>query len=112
MTEPKLSMKVGPKAVTFVVSDEHEQTSIPVERDAPQEVIVQRLQRVLARMNAAPLWPSEEDLAHAMGLKPSPRPSSKASTRSGWAAVVGDTKPELPSRLRGDYEEIPPEESA
>ncbi|MDT0442332.1 hypothetical protein [Streptomyces johnsoniae] len=107
MTE--LTMKPGRDRVTFTVSDQDSETRVVLRVGDDRETLIRKLRHVLQVTSAPPPGlPSELELMKRIGLE-----QEEAAVTTGWAALAeAASKPELPPRLRGEYEELPPGESA
>lgn len=102
-----LVMRTAKGAVSFEWSDEDAETVVKIEPTDADEVMVRKLKRVIAL--AAGEQP--QPLPVVESFPPEPRALISAEpvqTGNGWAAAFAP--PEVPERLQGEVELIPPGE--
>lgn len=107
-----LVMKTYSKGVArFEWSDDEAETLITVESTDPEQVIIRKLKRVIALAEGGQPLPQRvpgQALAAAQEAFPAPEPV----TGNGWATYRPTALPEVPARLQGEVELIPPGEQS
>jgi hypothetical protein len=107
-----LHLKPGAKAARFEYTDGSMEVSWTVDASLADDELVERLRSIVAFMDAQtgkePLPQRIPGMALGMAQTAHPPMQEAApAVGNGWAAMAA---PELPDRLKGEVEMIPPEE--
>lgn len=104
-----LHLKPSSKAAKFEYADGRMTVSWDVDASLADDELVEELRRIVAFYDAQT---GKEPLPQripgmALGMAQTAHPPMQPTVGNGWAAMAA---PELPDRLKGEVEMIPPEE--
>lgn len=115
-----LKFVAGRNAVKFHHKDEAMTVAWDLDASLEGDELLEALRRIVAFMDAQtgkePLPQRIPGMALGMAQTQYPAPGVaelrglEPSTANGWAALAQEAPPELPERLQGEVEFIPPEE--